>query len=204
MSSNSGCMVFGDVKQIGQTIDWKPAVFLDRDGTLIEDKGDLNSPAEVEFFEQTVPALQRLQEHFLLFIVTNQSGVAKGQMTLEQVHAVNQHVVDSLRENGVSITAVYVCPHLRADNCHCIKPKPYFLEQAVAEFGVDLLHSYSVGDHLHDVELAENAGGTGVYVLSGHGLKHWPEVYGRAVVRMHIGEAADWILEHAFQNRSPR
>ena len=128
-------------------------------------------------------------------MVTNQSGVAKGELTLEEVDQVNAHVVNTLRQAGVTITAVYVCPHQRTDNCACIKPKPFFLERAALEYGVNLQRSYSIGDHLHDVELAQYAGGTGIYVLTGHGMKHWSEVFGKAIVTKHIGEAADWILE---------
>ena len=84
----------------------RPAVFLDRDGTLIEDRGHLSSPDEVRFFSATIGALERLREDFLFFLVTNQSGVAEGLLTLEQVERVNAHVVSVLAEAGLTITAV--------------------------------------------------------------------------------------------------
>lgn len=171
-----------------------PAVFLDRDGTLIEDNGSLRSATQVIFYVATVPALRRLQEHFRLFIVTNQSGVAKGELTLDEASQVNAHVIERLREYGVHIRGVYCCPHQRTENCACIKPKPFFLEQAAREHGLDLRRSYVIGDHPHDVELARNAGATGIYVLTGHGLKHRAELGGDAVVTANIEAAAEWIL----------
>ena len=177
-----------------QTNGLVPAVFLDRDGTLIEDNGSLRRPTQVVFFAATLPALRRLTERFRLFIVTNQSGVAKGEVTLDEANQVNAHVVERLCEQGVRIRAVYCCPHQRADNCACIKPKPFFLEHAAREHGLDLRRSFVIGDHPHDVELVRNVGATGVYVLTGHGLKHRAELRGDEVVTADVAATADWIL----------
>jgi histidinol-phosphate phosphatase family protein len=171
-----------------------PAVFLDRDGTLIEDNGSLRSPMQVVFYITTVPALRQLQQHFRLFIVTNQSGVAKGELTLDEANQVNAHVVERLRAHGVQISAAYCCPHQRADNCACIKPKPFFLERAAREHELDLRRSFVIGDHPHDLELARHVGATGIYVLTGHGLKHLAELRGDDVVTADIAAAADLIL----------
>lgn len=172
----------------------QPAVFLDRDGTLIEDNGSLRSPAQVVFYAATVPALRRLQEHFRLFIVTNQSGVAKGELTLDEVNRVNAHVIGWLRECGIHITAVYVCPHERSEGCACIKPNRHFADQAAREHRVDLARSFAVGDHPHDVEFGCSFNGTGIYVLTGHGVKHRSELRGDEAVAADIGAAVDWIL----------
>lgn len=175
----------------------RPAVFLDRDGTLIEDRGHLSRPSQVTFFEGTVSALRRLQEHFELFIVTNQSGVARGILTLQDVGRVNEHVVSYLAECGIRIVATYVCPHDSLDGCECIKPKPYFLRKAEREHGIDLSRSFAVGDHPHDVAFAENAGARGIYVLSGHGMKHRRELWEEALIAAGIEEAADIICGNA-------
>lgn len=181
----------------------RAAVFLDRDGTLIEDRGHLASPSEVVFIPGAEEALRELQKEFVLFIVTNQSGVARGEITLENVDRVNAHLLERLAKSGVRIAAVYSCPHQRSDNCACIKPKPHFLERAAADFAVDLERSFSVGDHPHDVELARNAGGCGVYVRTGHGMKHLAELRGDAAIVADIGEAAHWILaEHRRRGHS--
>ena len=170
------------------------AVFLDRDGTIIEDRGHLREPSKVAFFPETFDALRRLREHFLLFIVTNQVGVAEGLITLADVERINQSIVSALGERGITITDVYVCPHRRSDKCPCIKPQPYFLQKAAERYGIDLRASFTVGDHPHDVELARNAGAHGIYVLTGHGRKHLGELPHAAPVASGIAEAAEMIL----------
>jgi L-threonylcarbamoyladenylate synthase len=171
-----------------------PAVFLDRDGTIIEDRGHLRSPSEVIFFPDTVRALLRLQEHFRLFIVTHQRGIADGILSAGEVAQVNAHVVAELHRHGVVITEVYCCPHRRDQGCTCIKPKPHFLQEAARKYGLDLAQSFTVGDHPHDVGLATNAGASGVYVLTGHGSKHRPELPPCKAIMPGIREATDWIL----------
>lgn len=150
----------------------RPALFLDRDGTIIEDRGDLGDPTEVEFLPGVLDALRALGAEFLLFIVTNQSAVARGCLTMEQVAAVNRSVVERLAEVGVTIQRVFVCPHARNEGCDCIKPKPWFLRVAEREYHLDLRRSFTIGDHPHDVVLATSVGATGIYVLTGHGAKH--------------------------------
>ncbi|HOU94522.1 MAG TPA: L-threonylcarbamoyladenylate synthase, partial [Polyangiaceae bacterium] len=172
----------------------RPAVFLDRDGTLIADRGDLADPAGVELLPGVVEILAEIQARFALFIVTNQSAVAAGRLTLEQVERVNAAVVEHLRAAGVVIERVFVCPHARADGCACIKPKPYFLEVAAREHGVDLGRSFTVGDHPHDAELANSVGATGVYVLTGHGLRHLGELGAGFVVLASLADARQVFL----------
>ncbi len=152
-------------------------------------------PADVAFYPGAVEALQRLQEHFLLFLVTNQPGVARGIITLNDVSRVNARVLSHLAERGVTVTAVYVCPHQRADGCSCSKPNPYFLHKAAAEHGIDLGRSFTVGDHPHDVELARAAGARGIYVRTGHGSKHLAELPAGETVVGTLREAVDWILK---------
>lgn len=171
-----------------------PAVFLDRDGTIIEDRGDLRGPSQVVFFQDTVPSLRALSAHFALFIVTNQSGVAKGRISLDEVEAVNRHVCSYLAAHGIRILATYVCPHERISGCHCIKPNPFFLREAERDFGIDLGRSFAVGDHPHDVHLATNVGAKGVFVLSGHGMEHRDEMPPDTLVAQGIREASEVIL----------
>ena len=169
------------------------AVFLDRDGTLIEEHGVLRRPEQAVFFPDTVSALRRLQRRASLFIVTHQPCIAQGQATEAEVRAVNNAVVARLAADGVSIERVYCCPHAREEGCECIKPKPYFLEQAAREFGLDPARCFMVGDHPADVRFAENAGGTGILVRTGHGEKHRHELAANTLVVPGIREAADWI-----------
>ena len=180
----------------------RPAVFLDRDGTLIEDRGHLRCAADVVFFPDTITSLRVLQHDHVLFIVSNQAWVAEGVLTAGQVEQVNGYVVEQLAGAGVTITGVYWCPHKRSDNCMCIKPNPYFLRQAAEQHGVDLSRSFVIGDHPHDVYLADNAGAQGIYVLSGHGLKHRCDLKGIHPVVGGIAEAAEWIMI-AHDNQKP-
>jgi histidinol-phosphate phosphatase family protein len=172
----------------------RPAVFLDRDGTIIEDRGDLSDLGQVVFFGDAVPALRRLAGRFALFIVTNQSGVSKGTIGIEDAHRVNRHVEACLAARGVSITATYCCPHQRSSGCRCIKPNPHFLREAERDHRIDLARSFTVGDHPHDVEFARRVGATGIYVLTGHGTRHRHEVPADELVVDGIGDAADLIL----------
>lgn len=180
---------------MGAIMGAKWAVFLDRDGTIIEDHGHLGDVGEVRFIQRSVESLLRLQGQYLLFIVTNQSGIATGLVGAEQVRRVNDHVVEYLSRQGVDIAAVYTCPHQRSDGCECIKPNVHFLERAVREHNVDLGGSFVVGDHPHDYELAENGGCRGIYVLTGHGRKHFAELPEGATVAEDIEQACRMILE---------
>ncbi len=180
----------------------RAAVFLDRDGTIVEDFGDLSDPSQVVFFGDTVSSLRRLCKRFDLFIVTNQSGVAKGTITMQDVERVNSYVASYLARYGVPIVAAYVCPHERASGCHCIKPNPYFLKKAEEDYGIDLRRSFVIGDHPHDVDSARGVGATGIYLLSGHGMKHRGEIPDGTVVVSGIGEAAECILERTHHAES--
>jgi histidinol-phosphate phosphatase family protein len=169
------------------------AIFFDRDGTIIEDGGHLKDPSDVVFFPETFKALRKLQDYFSLFIVTNQTGVAEGKITLQDVNRVNRGIVCALFKRGIKIQDVYTCPHLRLDNCRCIKPKPYFLEIAATIYGLNLDKSFTIGDHPHDIQLAKNVGAQGIYVLTGHGEKHLAELPQDTEVATGIMDAAEKI-----------
>ncbi len=182
----------------------RPAVFLDRDGTMIEDVGNVGDPSQVIWFEDTVSSLRRLCNAFDLFIVTNQAAVAQGALTLQSVHQVNAYITSHLAKYGIPIAATYVCPHERVSGCPCIKPNPYFLKKAEREFRIDLRRSFAVGDHPHDVEFAKNGGATGVYLLSGHGMKHREEMPPDTIVARGIGEAVERILQQTLHGSKRR
>lgn len=173
----------------------RPAVFLDRDGTLIEDRGWLRSPADAVLFPDTVPALRKLAEGHELFISTQQSGVARGLLTAEEVAAVNADLVARLAAAEIPIRAVLCCQHGPDGGCDCRKPNPAPLLRAAETFGLDLARSFGVGDHPHDVELARRAGAQGIYVRTGHGEKHRAELPAEVTALVPgIREAAEWIL----------
>lgn len=173
----------------------RPAVFLDRDGTLVEDVGWVRSPEQLQWYPDTVRALRLLGDRFVLFLVTNQVGVARGELTHEEMDRVHAHLADELARQGVPLRAVYACPHERGSGCACAKPNPHFLERAAAEHGVDLGASFVVGDHPSDMEFARRGGARGIYVLSGHGERHRAQLTGaESAVVPGILDAARWIL----------
>lgn len=171
-----------------------PAIFLDRDGTIIEDNGYINNTFDVHFFANTFKALKLLQEHFLLFIITNQSGIAKGLISETEVQKVNKYITEELKTNGITIFDTFYCPHKREDNCNCMKPKPYFLNQAEQLYRVDLTKSFIIGDHPTDVECGLNAGVTPIYLLSGHGRKHKDELIANSKICSDLFEASKYII----------
>jgi len=172
----------------------KPAIFLDRDGTLIEDAGYLRHTSQVTIYPYTIEALLMLQEHFMLFIISNQSGIAKGLTTQEEVVTVNKFITDTLREAGIHIADVYFCPHISEDNCQCKKPKTYFIEEAHRIYQFDLTRSYIIGDHPSDIECGYNAGITPLYILTGHGEKHLSEIKTGTLVFNELLEASRFVL----------
>lgn len=154
----------------------KPAIFLDRDGTIIRDKGNIRNVLQIEFYPYTFECLRQLQKKYVLFIITNQPGISKGAIQEEELITVHSFIQTKLKDAGIDIKAIYSCPHQKSDNCMCRKPKTYFLEKAQKEFSIDLKKSFVIGDHPSDVELALNTESKGIYVLSGHGRKHYKEL----------------------------
>ena len=175
----------------------KPALFLDRDGTIIEDRGFLSDPDDAVFFPDTITALQKVREKYLLFVVSNQSGIATGVITEDDVLTVNNAVAEKLASEEIYIRKWYFCPHVPEDRCSCRKPNPSFLLQAAEEFGIDLKRSFMIGDHPGDASAGENAGARGLYLLTGHGEHHVKELPENTPVFNNLTEAMDWILLHS-------
>jgi len=154
----------------------RKAIFLDRDGTLIEDGGYVCRVEDVKFYLEVIPALSLLKKDYLFFIITNQSGIEKGLITVEKFHEVNEYMLDRLKEYGINIEKTCFCPHTSSSNCDCRKPKTRYIEEIVSGFGISLKGSWVIGDHPSDVEMGKNAGCKTVYLLTGHGAKHLPEI----------------------------
>jgi D-glycero-D-manno-heptose 1,7-bisphosphate phosphatase len=173
----------------------QPAIFLDRDGTMIEDVGFIDDPAKIELYPWTVNALRALQERFGLFVVTNQSAVASGGLTKRQVDQVNHGLDSVLADAGIRIRQWCVCPHAKGAGCGCHKPENGLLLQASENWDIDFQRSFIIGDHPHDALTGKDLGVTGLYLLSGHGEKHRRELPPGVPVFEHLGEATEWILK---------
>lgn len=179
--------------------DMNRAVFLDRDGTIIEERNYLRRPEEVVVLPGAAAALKRLQDAgFKLFIISNQSGVGRGYFTLADVEKVNAHLRRELAQSGVRFEKFYVAPEAPDQPSRGRKPSPQFLFDARDEFGVDLSQSYVIGDKLIDLECGWNAGVKKcILVRTGYGAeseKKLPEKFGRAVVVDDLAAAAAFIL----------
>lgn len=171
-----------------------PAVFLDRDGTLIDDVGYIRHTSEVSFYPFTSEALLMLQEHFLLFVITNQSGIAKGLTTEKEVSEVNKYILNTLKKQDIIIHDLFCCPHKNEDNCECKKPKTQFIEKAATKYDIDLTRSFIIGDHPSDVQCGINAGITPLYLLTGHGRKHKGEISNETIIYTNLLEASKYII----------
>jgi D-glycero-D-manno-heptose 1,7-bisphosphate phosphatase len=183
-----------------------PAVFLDRDGTLIEDHHYLASTADVTLFPWTIEALRLLSTSgFALVVVTNQSGVARGFFDESSVRRIHEHLAGLLDAHGVRVDGYYYCPHhpdarveaYRRD-CECRKPRPGMVHAAARDLGLDVGGSYMVGDLWRDIALAQHAGASGgVLVRTGQGAeaeRARPAGLEAAAVVDTLLDAARWIV----------
>jgi D-glycero-D-manno-heptose 1,7-bisphosphate phosphatase len=173
-----------------------PAVFLDKDGTLVEDEPLNIDMSRLRFYPDVFPALRLLQRAgFALVIVTNQGGVAQGRFTEADVWEMKSYLRHRLEEAGISLKGFYYCPHHPdgivepyAINCLCRKPQPGLLMQASCELRIDMSQSWMVGDILHDVEAGRWAGCRTILLNNGHETEwlltesRWPDYIARTLL----------------------
>ncbi len=192
------------------------AVFMDRDGTVLEEVGYVNHVDRVRLLERSAEAVGRINGARLqAVVVTNQAGVARGYFPESLVHEVHDRVRTLLAERGGRLDGIYYCPHhpsvgeppYRKD-CPCRKPRPGMLVRASEEMGIDLAASYVVGDTIKDVEAGHRVGATTVLVLTGYGkgelawrASEWPNQPHH--VAADLLEAVDWILSRESGLRTP-
>lgn len=186
----------------------RPAVFLDRDGTLNVEKDYLHRIEDFTFIPGAPEAVRLLKDAgFLAIIVTNQSGVARGYYPRDAVCRLHEHLQNELLRHGTCIDGFYVCPHHPTEGtgiyriaCDCRKGEPGMLLQAAREHGVDLSRSFMVGDKLADIEAGVRAGCQSILVRTGYGIKDEPMVAMRfpgTKVCPDLVEAAQYILDLA-------
>jgi D-glycero-D-manno-heptose 1,7-bisphosphate phosphatase len=165
----------------------QPALFLDRDGVIIENRPDyVRGWQDVEIYPQALAALAALQASpYRIVIVTNQSAVGRGLVPLKTAEAINRKLVQAIQAAGGRVDAVFMCPHAPGDHCLCRKPKPGLLLQAAGRLSLDLSASVLVGDALTDVMAGRAAGvARSLLVLTGRGAEQarLPELAGLAPV----------------------
>ena len=162
---------------INTSIRTQRAVFLDRDGTINVEKNYLHKVEDFEFIPGAQEAIKKLKEAgFVVIVVSNQSGVARGYFGEDSVNQLHQHIQTELAVYGTSIDAFYFCSHHPVKglgaykvDCNCRKGKPGMLMQAALEHNLDLQHSFMVGDKLADIVAGERAGCKSILVLTGYG-----------------------------------
>ncbi len=160
----------------------RTAVFIDRDGTIIEDPGYLSDPARVRLLPGAADALIALeQQGFVRVVLTNQSGIGRGRYQLEDFLAVEAEVERQLTARGASIDLFLYCPHTPEDGCTCRKPGTALHREAAARLGLALEGSWCIGDRASDVQPAVEFGGHGILVLTGQGGRHREAMTGQGV-----------------------
>jgi D-glycero-D-manno-heptose 1,7-bisphosphate phosphatase len=190
----------------------RPAVFIDRDGTLTEEVGYVNHPSRLRLLPRSAEAIRRLNRAGVAaVVVTNQAGLARGYFTERVLETVNADLLAQLERAGARLDGVYVCPHHPTEGappyrllCECRKPKPGLLRRAAEDLGLDLTRSVMVGDKSSDLAVAPKVGARSVLVLTGYGRGEWElrrdhlEVTPDHVA-VDLLDAVDWALGEALR-----
>ncbi|MFN2530501.1 MAG: D-glycero-alpha-D-manno-heptose-1,7-bisphosphate 7-phosphatase [Pyrinomonadaceae bacterium] len=179
----------------------RPAVFIDRDGTLSEEVGYVNHPSRFHQFSYSAAAIRLLNENgWLAIVITNQAGVARGYFDEAMVQKIHSQLQAELERQAARLDGIYYCAHHPSlgdapyrQSCDCRKPQPGLILRACRDFQIDLAASWMVGDRYSDIELARNAGVRSALVLSGYGRGEWE--YQRASWR----EQPDLVSENLLE-----
>jgi D,D-heptose 1,7-bisphosphate phosphatase len=166
------------------------AVFIDRDGTINEDGPYLSDPGRFKMYPGVGEGVKRLKDAgFKIIVVTNQSGIARGYFTEEDLTAVHDRMKEEFARFGVTLDGIYYCPHHPNEGCSCRKPEPGLFEKAIREHNIDPGRSYTIGDKELDVAAGNRAGTTTILINSAQ--TKTPEVSWAADT---FESVADWIL----------
>ncbi len=179
------------------------AVFLDRDNTIIEDKGYTHKTEDLHFLPKAINGLKILHEAgYLLIIVTNQSGIARGMYTEQQYNEFKENMHAKLLQQGIMIKDEFFCPHHPEKgvgeykiDCDCRKPKPGMLEKAIQQHNLDRKQSWTIGDKAADIEAGLKAGTRCIGIISRESTKEELASAGAEYVCNNLEEAAQYILE---------
>ena len=192
-------------------ISMERAVFLDRDGTIIEDIGYINDCSKIIFLPGVTESIKLLNESgFKVIVVTNQAGVARGYFTEETANEINHCVWHMLADKGAFIDKIYYCPHHiegtvdeYKKDCYCRKPNPGMIEKAAYEFDIDLSNSFLIGDKSSDIEAGLRVGCKTILLAYENygGEENEPELMAHYVAK-DLYEAAKWLLDFSGRKQS--
>ncbi len=187
----------------------KPAVFIDRDGTINEQMGYINHISRFVLLPGSAEAIKLLNDHgYLVIIVSNQSGIGRGYFPMELVNKVHAHMKALLERDNARVDGIFFCPHYPKGKlseystaCECRKPKTGLIKMACRDFDIDMANSYVIGDRCTDIELARNAGLKGILVKTGYGLGDLEYVFPHLSFKpFHVTgdllEAVRWIIRN--------
>ena len=214
VSGSSGSTQINQTNKINQTNQMNAldgvTVFLDRDGTLNYDPGYLKVAADLKLLAGVGPALARLRgAGAKLIVVTNQSGVGRGIVTLKDLEAIHARLEGLLEQEDAALDAIYFCPHHPDDGCRCRKPNIGMVERAVSELQLDLRRSYLIGDHARDIQLANRVGAKAILMTTALvdaqalDMLKAEQAMPDAVAKS-MAEAVDWILADAAKSAKGR
>lgn len=182
-----------------QTFD--KVVVLDRDGTITVDRGYLSEPAGLEFLPGTAEGLHQFQAMgFSLVVITNQSGVGRGLIALERLHAMNERLAEMIRGTGAELAGIYYCPHSPEQRCTCRKPGTELLLRAAADLGFEASRAIIIGDKASDIEMGTRVGAVTLLIAGDDGRPQTsdPRAQPHAIVR-NLTDAARYVAA-----RSPK
>jgi D-glycero-D-manno-heptose 1,7-bisphosphate phosphatase len=184
------------------------AIFIDRDGTINEDKGYIGSPDDLIIYPWAAQALRLINlSHYKAIVITNQSGVARGFYTEDALGSIHQRLTDELARQGARLDAIYYCPHhpqIGTDHyrqsCECRKPRPGMLLEAARQYDLDLSSCFVIGDKATDINLAAHVGARSALVLTGYGRRTLASIEDDCrpdVIAENLLEAVEMILADA-------
>lgn len=162
-------------------LDKKVAIFLDRDGVINKEVNYLSDPKDFELLEGTINALKQLKtKGYLLIIITNQAGIARGYFTVTKLNEIHQKMIRIFKKKDLYIDDIFYCPHHPAFTgpCECRKPNPGMILGAKKKYNIDLKSSFMVGDTLNDIKTGKNAGCKTILVLTGYGTMEKKKING--------------------------
>lgn len=184
----------------------RKAVFLDRDGTINVDPGYLGDPEKFHFLPGVVNALTRLREAgYLIFVISNQSGIARGFFRDEDLKKIHDKMTTALRAQGIALDGIYYCPHHPAEQCSCRKPSPKMVLEASRSYDIELRDSYFIGDRTSDIETGKNAGCRTILVLTGAGEEAYAALSKSQQpdhVARDLSGAVSWMLDRPEKGKN--
>ncbi|MFA5134752.1 MAG: D-glycero-beta-D-manno-heptose 1,7-bisphosphate 7-phosphatase [Patescibacteria group bacterium] len=173
------------------------AVFLDRDGTITVDHGYTYKIEDLEFFPGVIEGLRLLQQlGFILIIITNQSGIGRKYFTQEECHAFMKNMLKQLDEQGITICAIYLCPHTPEESCNCRKPQLGNYRAAAERYDIDFSQSYVIGDSVNDIQAGIALNTKTILVRTGSGMSYNRADGQPTYTADNLLAAGKWIQHH--------